>query len=605
MPGNGDELPLNLGIFYDTAGAFPVEFIGNFHKTLPHNKFGEVNPADYQKLMAAADPNPPPPPPPVITYENVPAASVTPPLPEEAGYRPGVAPASADRLNNPQAARFQDRLSGGPAAFTMGPAPKVLSLSTAAEMTELQWMALLRDKPFSEFTPATLQPAITDLTAAFTGAVAANDPGGLKLGEDLPAKGNNAVLDLRPETLFRCGLPGEDKGPIISQFFLHDIAYGAQFIVQKVRPYAKEKDFLTDHGSWLRAQNAGLDEWGHGYSGDNDFIDAPELEDRDSLFDRTLPPRRISTMRDLARFVNKDALHQAYFNAALLCLSWGVGFDKGSPYAAEYTRQVGFATFGGPELLTRVSEVASRALAIVWRQKWEVHRRLRPEAYGGLMQMQAVGLPEPGGAPNTTRAYGLPPGVFTTAAAQQLMNRHGGYYLPIAFTAGSPVHPAYGAGHATVAGACVTVLKAWLDEKQALCSVMSAYPGHRGARHPLTDAPVPISTTDAAGNLVPYTGADKGGMTVEGELNKIACNVAMGRSMGGVHWRSDNTRSLRLGEQIAAAILASESTQYAERGTGGAVPTWSFTSFSGKQVVISGGAVLVNGAAVSPTDGPL
>jgi hypothetical protein len=32
-------------------------------------------------------------------------------------------------------------------------------------------------------------------------------------------------------------------------------------------------------------------------------------------------------MRDLARFVNKDALHQAYFNAALLLLNWGAKFN--------------------------------------------------------------------------------------------------------------------------------------------------------------------------------------------------------------------------------------------------------------------------------------
>ena len=29
---------------------------------------------------------------------------------------------------------------------------------------------------------------------------------------------------------------------------------------------------------------------------------------------------------------------------------------------------------------------------------------------------------------------------------------------------GCPTHPSYGAGHATVAAACVTILKAWFDE---------------------------------------------------------------------------------------------------------------------------------------------
>ena len=40
--------------------------------------------------------------------------------------------------------------------------------------------------------------------------------------------------------------------------------------------------------------------------------------------------------------------------------------------------------------------------------------------------------------------------------------------LPVAFQEGSPMHPAYGAGHATVAGACVTILKAFFDTSSVL-----------------------------------------------------------------------------------------------------------------------------------------
>jgi hypothetical protein len=43
-------------------------------------------------------------------------------------------------------------------------------------------------------------------------------------------------------------------------------------------------------------------------------------------------------------------------------------------------------------------------------------------------------------------------------------NRDGTYVLSHAFTEGSSTHPSYGAGHATVAGACVTILKAFFDE---------------------------------------------------------------------------------------------------------------------------------------------
>ncbi len=272
----------------------------------------------------------------------------------------------------------------------------------------------------------------------------------------------------------------------------------------------------------------------------------------------------------------------------------------GSPYST-YSRQASFGTFGGPDVLTRVSEVAARALAIVWRQKWEVHRRLRPEAYGGLMQMQKNGF---GG---TKRDYGLRPDVFNTTASSKLFAKHGNYFLPIAFTAGSPPHPSYGAGHATVAGACVTVLKAWFDGKtnlkDHLMKVKPASP-FRGA--PPNETPVVISETDKLGVLVAYTKADADQMTVEGELNKLACNVAMGRSMGGVHWRSDNTRSLRLGEQLAAEIMRIESLGYAEkRRPDNSDAYWTFTSFSGDNVKIYNGQVFVNNVAVDPKAGPL
>lgn len=590
MPSNNDE-SLSTGLKFDGPASADVIAIGNFHKTLPHNRYGEVDPSAYGTFRLAA-----------LTggdYEAVPRGFNGIVVPPEDGYVVAV-PSRSDGFNNPQAGRSHDKATGGAAEYSMPAAPKVRSKSTAAEMTELQWMAILRDEPFANFdTSAQVAQAVTDIRKQYTAAVNANEPGGVRLGTDLPRSDADKV-DVRRETLFRCGLLGEDKGPIVSQFFLHDIAYGAQFIEQKVRPYRANRDFLTEHGSWLRAQNAGLDEWAHGYSGDNDFVSDPTLEE-------PVAPRRISTMRDMARFVNKDALHQAYFNAALLCLSWNIPLDTGNPYRS-YTRQAPFGTFGGPDILTRVSEVASRALEIVWRQKWEVHRRLRPEAYGGLMQMQQVGFPENGGT--TKRPYGLPTMAFDSDASKHLiqtgLNGHQNYFLPIAFTAGSPPHPSYGAGHATVAGACVTVLKAWFAEETRLKAHLAATPRHHPyPGHAAPEDPVGLAMPDAAGVLVAYAGADADDVTVEGELNKIACNVAMGRSMGGVHWRTDNTRSMRLGEQIAAELLRSESLDYAERRLGGSPPTWSFRSFNGNDVLIFDGRVVVDGDSVDPKAGPL
>ena len=94
--------------------------------------------------------------------------------------------------------------------------------------------------------------------------------------------------------------------------------------------------------------------------------------------------------------------------------------------------------------------------------------------------------------------------------------------------------------------------------------------------------------------LPDYQGADAQRLTVGGELNKIASNVAMGRSMGGVHWRSDNTRSLRLGEQIAAYILAHVTVDLPES------PSFTFTSFNGKETSIRGGKVYQGSKVINP-----
>ncbi len=549
------------------------QYIGNFHKSLAHNEYGEVDVPQYKDFIQICDGTHP------IHGDDFEAVGAWPiaasphqtPLP--------AAVTSVAKLVSPAAGRATDRLGPNPIDLNMPPPPGVVSHSTAAEMTELLWMARFRDIAFDKLTGRPeFDEAIVDLRTAMQFALDNDQSSGkLQLGLDLPAM--NGALDLSAQTLFRCGLTDEDKGPLASQFFLHDINYGAQLIKQTQIPYRAGRDYLTDHHHWLLAQNAGLDENGDPYSQDNDYGKDPADFEDPPASDAPLSRYRIRNMRDLARFVNRDALHQAYFNAALQLLNWGAKLDDGNPYRG-YKRQAPFATLGGPNLLSLVSEVASRALKVVWRQKWLVNRRLRPEAYGGLMQMQKVGYL------GTLRDYGLPGWVFTTKAAQRNMDAYGTCFLPIAFSAGSPAHPAYGAGHATVAGACVTILKAWFDERQAIKPLMQNAPlldpsSRPGLWQPADHKP--------GGDLPFYTGADGIFMTVRGELNKLASNVAMGRSMGGVHWRSDNTRSLRLGEQVATIILMRQNKEYFEHPL-----SLSYTNFDGNNVTVENGAATVD-----------
>ncbi len=563
-----------------------VRGIGSFHKTLHHNKYGEVRPQDFDLLVAATEGD-------GSGFAQVPRGT-----------------SNAAAFTNPQAGLANDCLTRHPAAYSMPPAPTVLSLSIAAEMTELYWMALLRDVSFDAFAgDPRVSQAAQEIDQHFQQGVGdTGDAGHLVPGVDVPGRAGT-MAGITPQNLFRLGLPGEEVGPMVSQFFVREAHYGTQRIDQMQRPYKKDRDYLTDFPSWMHAQNSGRDMNGQAYPKAN--------EDSAANFEQL--PRYISTPRDLARFVNKDALHQAYFNATLLLLSGGALWDLGNPYRDGTgdgivgrlgMREAGFGVLGGPHVLALVSEVATRALKVVWNQKWQVNLRLRPEAYGGLAHVQAIGI----GGPDPTRAYGLPSWVTATAAAQAVQNKHGTLLLPMAFTPGSPTHPAYGAGHATVAGCCVTVLKAFFKTFDPTTNTAVKF-GTLTERDEPYGAGSPIKayvtgvTQDANGNDVgvrtELSAEEADELTIEGELNKLASNVAMGRSIGGVHWRTDNARSLVLGEAIAAQILADVTVD------SNAFPSFSFRTFARradgepKQVKVEQGRIFVDGHLVNTTPSAL
>jgi hypothetical protein len=87
--------------------------------------------------------------------------------------------------------------------------------------------------------------------------------------------------------------------------------------------------------------------------------------------------------------------------------------------------------------------------------------------------------------------------------------------------------------------------------------------------------------SDDGSTLVPYTGADADQMTVGGELNKVASNIAIGRNIAGVHWRSDYAESLRLGEQIAISVLRDQRMTYVQDFDG-----YTFTRFDGTRITV-------------------
>jgi len=142
----------------------------------------------------------------------------------------------------------------------------------------------------------------------------------------------------------------------------------------------------------------------------------------------------------------------------------------------------------------------------------------------------------------------------------------------MAFAEGSPMHPSYGAGHATVAGGCVTMLKAFFNTTDANGESVpwpSTLPPMQGV---LTNDP------DHPSQLEPATRT--AGMTINGELNKLAANISIGRNMAGVHYYTDYYESLRMGERIATGILIEQMKQFNEP------VEYSFESFDGDHVHI-------------------
>ena len=53
-------------------------------------------------------------------------------------------------------------------------------------------------------------------------------------------------------------------------------------------------------------------------------------------------------------------------------------------------------------------------------------------------------------------------------------------------------------------------------------------------------------------------------LTVEGELNKLASNISIGRDWAGVHYFTDYIESIKMGEAIALGILEEQKLTYNE-----------------------------------------
>ena len=113
----------------------------SFSKTMPHNDLGEVDPEAYRQwlaILARGD---------AAGFDQAPRA-----------------PQAVERLNDPQATYATDLVGPDATALVLPPPPAFASREMAAQMTELYWLALMRDVPFRDYgTDALALAAVADL----------------------------------------------------------------------------------------------------------------------------------------------------------------------------------------------------------------------------------------------------------------------------------------------------------------------------------------------------------------------------------------------------------------------------------------------------------
>jgi hypothetical protein len=556
---------------------------------------------------------------------------------------------------SPRAGHAYDLEGPDAGAVGMAPAPRVGSSELSAEMAEVYAMALLRDVPFTVIESGgkaklcegkgdaeRSSQEIVDLLNSmkfYSGAMPVSstpghvDDSGLNGFERDRRIGRTGTLagGLTTQNLFRGSSPGATSGPYISQFMLVGsnslscrpdpasfdfpgvssefgleqgfIAYGSQIVDQRSLVHKGCLDYMTCWPSWLDVQNGA------------------DLRKNINQFE---PERRfITTPRDLATYVHFDALYQAYLNACLILLSYGAPTSKGFPEPSPAGRRDAFATFGGPHVLSLITEIATRCLKAVRRQKFNYHRRARPEALGGRLTLAKCGQGDALGCAREAFEATLNeiPDDLQNAIIKHNQDQNTGatvdmrrmdcpsddpwkdfgkcnLLLPMAFPEGSPMHPAYGAGHATVAGGCVTMLKAFFEMFEDCDS---------GTLRPLTfpcrkDVAYFVPNADGTKlEAVPLDQNKTNQLTIQGELNKVAANIAIGRNMAGVHYYSDYYDSVRMGERVAVGILLEQSITYGDE------VEMTFDSFDGDRLVISGKggscpSLVVLGADGAPID---
>jgi membrane-associated phospholipid phosphatase len=439
---------------------------------------------------------------------------------------------------------------------------------SAAEMVEVYAMAVLRDLEFKDYDAShpDVQLALAALNA---------------FGDDFrgPKERQGSNYRVTAKTLFRGNSPESLRGEYLSKFlllrrppiFASGCAPGTGDIINAEIFFDEFAVHLTAPQPNPRRE-FGLT-WDHYVKIQNRRI--PQKYRRGDFQGRDV----VSNGRNLGSLVHVDALYEEYAFAVDILTTGNYPRTPVSPYTnpmgmpGVHARNEGDGpTLGPPDAAALVGAVALEAARLAWSQKYLVARRARPEVFGALVHKRKTGGDED--------TYGnIDPRLLNNPAVRRLLERvreenreRGGdtYLLSQVFPEASPAHPAWPSGHATIAGACVTVIKAIFDDRAPV-------------RQQVAGAP-------------PFTDENGNPLTVAGELDKLASNVALGRNFGGVHFRSDGEHGILLGEQAAVRFLQDHLRTYREKfrcddSTDGMAPCFELSLRSGQRVRITADSV--------------
>ena len=408
-----------------------------------------------------------------------------------------LSPNATRKLANPLGAFIVESTGQDAYGMTMKASPALDSEEAAGEMVEVWEMNIQRDTSFDHLN---FGAADTDADRAVTNLNA--------FGSEYKGPVNESSSTLTRAELFRGVAPGCLTGPYISQFLIHDFQLGAHEIEQKYNyhtgVYGITKSNFKDiaDGTVPVAQAA---------NGSDQYI---------------------WNGRSLGTIVHSDFVYQHFYYAASMLAQGGTRHTAFSD--VDPSNSGAFLTQGGPAFVApAVAAVSANALSAAWVQKWRQQLRLRPETMAARVVTGIAGdSPVYYDSSLTTNSQS------TINAVKAFNVANGGDnepFLPLLYAEGSPTHPAYPAGHAVIAGACATILKLMYADTN-----WSSMGNYSSVMH---------STNGTA--RVAYTRSDSGDLTVHGELNKLAANIAIGRNIAGVHYRVDGDEGMMLGQKVA------------------------------------------------------